>query len=535
MAGVRQHSRNLFALCGSTFFFMSSYFTTVTLQSSFNTRRDFGLTSLAALYGFYSLSCFISPVVITTLNTKWTIVFSSILYCIFIGVNIYPRFFTLIPVAALVGLSAGPLWSAQASHLTTTALNLALLTKENASRVISRFNGIFYLFYVACLIPGTLISSLILHGGGAISLGAHKSTSSLNQCGANSCIYRQNTFVPSNLMNSTYNVTSYMIETPSVKTRLTLFAILAGWGLLGSIIALLLLDPLRSFCKVVPHPRDFYDHTMSIFKVMRKGKFLLLVPLIAFTSLEVGFTYATFTKFFVTCSIGVQNVGFTMSAYGVGGLLAAVLSGGLVRYTGRLPLLTAGFLCQVSLLVLMLMWVPHVGHEWQIYGMAVMSGVGGSIRLTQICAFLGVLFPRDQEAAFTAFNIFSGIAYSVYFALEIIHQICVVYLIYTLLAWLVLAMALYYSVEWKTRRVGFLSINDEVSYEEHWQELDKRTKLLQQPDDDDDDDDEKQCNNSATTCLNIKETSKSKSKLKCKDKKQRPRSKLLVEEVETVV
>ncbi len=299
MASVRQHSRNLFALCGCTFFFMSSYFTTITLQSSFNTKRDFGLTSLAALYGFYSLSCFISPVVIRTLNTKWTIFFSSVLYCVFICVNIYPRFFTLIPVAALVGLSAGPLWSAQASHLTTAALNLAILSKENASRVISRFNGIFYLFYVACLIPGNLISSVILHGGGTISLGEYKAASA-NQCGANNCHFTPNPFArPSNWINSSNspaNVTSYLIEIPSVKTRLILFAVLGGWGLLGSVVALLLLDPLKSFCKVVPHPKDFYDHTVSIFKVMKKGKFLLLVPLIAFTSLEVGFTYATFTK-----------------------------------------------------------------------------------------------------------------------------------------------------------------------------------------------------------------------------------------------
>ena len=74
-----------------------------------------------------------------------------------------------------------------------------------------------------------------------------------------------------------------------------------------------------------------------------------------------------------------------MSLYGVGGFLAAVVSGGLVRYTGRIPLLTAGFICQVSLLVLMLMWVPYPGLEWQVYAMAVMSGIGGSIRLTQIC------------------------------------------------------------------------------------------------------------------------------------------------------
>ena len=92
-------------------------------------------------------------------------------------------------------------------------------------------------------------------------------------------------------------------------------------------------------------------------------------------------------------------------------------------------------------------------------------------------------------------------------------------------------MVLYYCVEWKTRRVGFLSINDEDLYEEHWQEIDKRTKLIEQREDDD----EKQCNNSATTsCLSEKETSKTKGKGKNKGV-LRPLSRLLVEEVETVV
>lgn len=99
---------------------------------------------------------------------------------------------------------------------------------------------------------------------------------------------------------------------------------------------------------------------------------------------------------FVGCYLGVKNIGFAMSLYGVGGFLAAVLSGGLVRYTGRIPLLTTGFICQVSLLVVMLMWVPYSELEWQVYAMAVMSGVGASIRLTQICGRYFILsFPLN--------------------------------------------------------------------------------------------------------------------------------------------
>lgn len=299
MANIRQHSRNLFAMCGSSFFFMSSYYTTIALQSSLNREKDFGLISLAALYGFHSLSCFISPLVIRILNTKWTIFFSTIIYCGFIAVNIYPRFYTLIPVAALVGLSAGPLWSAQASHLTTTALNLALQAKDNASRIIGRYNGIFYLFFVACLIPGNMISSIILHDGEIITLIGRVTPPKSLLCGATGCWYLKDTY-GSNKVNltdgSTANITFYLSEIPTSKTRLTLFTVLTAWGLLGSLMALLLLDPLRSFCKIIPHTKDLSDHLTGIFKVMRKGNFLLLIPIIAFTSLEVGFTYATFTK-----------------------------------------------------------------------------------------------------------------------------------------------------------------------------------------------------------------------------------------------
>ena len=83
-------------------------------------------------------------------------------------------------------------------------------------------------------------------------------------------------------------------------------------------------------------------------------------------------------------------------------------------------------------------------------------------------------------------------------------------------------MLLYYVVEWRIRHVGFLSINDEILFDDHWQEIEKenRAKLLYR-------EDHHQFNNSANSCLNgTTENGK---------EKRRPLSKLFIDEVETVV
>ena len=73
-----------------------------------------------------------------------------------------------------------------------------------------------------------------------------------------------------------------------------------------------------------------------------------------------------------------------MTAYGLGGGLAALGLGVLGKYTGRLPIFTLGFASSVILIAMMTFWDPTEGEVWHLYLMAITWAFGGAMRESQI-------------------------------------------------------------------------------------------------------------------------------------------------------
>lgn len=57
--------------------------------------------------------------------------------------------------------------------------------------------------------------------------------------------------------------------------------------------------------------------------------------------MQLGFAAAEMTKAFVSCSLGIHMVGYTMIAYGVFGGFSSWISGILCEYVGRVALISA--------------------------------------------------------------------------------------------------------------------------------------------------------------------------------------------------
>ncbi len=53
------------------------------------------------------------------LKPKYTLVLGSAAYTALLAANIYPRAYTLLPAAAINGIGAGLIWTAQGRHLTS--------------------------------------------------------------------------------------------------------------------------------------------------------------------------------------------------------------------------------------------------------------------------------------------------------------------------------------------------------------------------------------------------------------------------------
>ena len=73
-----------------------------------------------------------------------------------------------------------------------------------------------------------------------------------------------------------------------------------------------------------------------------------------------------------------------MTAYGLSGGFSVLFSGIINKYTGRIPIFTAGFISHIILMTTMIFWDPHQSTMWQLYLMAVVWAFGAAMRESQI-------------------------------------------------------------------------------------------------------------------------------------------------------
>ncbi|GFO34077.1 unc-93-like protein a [Plakobranchus ocellatus] len=134
------------------------------LQSTLHPAGGLGLTSLAVVYGTTVLSCLAAPWLINRLTTKWTVVLAFSTFAGYFAASFFPERALILPMSVLLGALAGPMWSAQATYVTTLALTYAQHRRIvfESEDVINQFMGVFFGFFRCSQIWGNLISTLIL-------------------------------------------------------------------------------------------------------------------------------------------------------------------------------------------------------------------------------------------------------------------------------------------------------------------------------------------------------------------------------------
>jgi len=84
---------------------------------------------------------------------------SILAYMPFIAAQFYPKFYTMIPAGLSVGLGGGPLWCAKCTYLTVVAEAYSTVSDIAANVLVTRFFGLFFMFYQMAQVWGNLISS----------------------------------------------------------------------------------------------------------------------------------------------------------------------------------------------------------------------------------------------------------------------------------------------------------------------------------------------------------------------------------------
>ncbi|KAJ8731220.1 hypothetical protein PYW07_004384 [Mythimna separata] len=190
---------------------------------------------------------------------------------------------------------------------------------------------------------------------------------------------------------------------------------------------------------------------------------LLLLPVIGYIGAEQAFMAADFTQAFIGCAYGISNIGYVMICFGVFNALAAPIAGALVKVTGRFPVMVTALLLNLCLLSALLSWRPAPQQWFVFYALAAIWGTADAVWLVQVNALSGILFPGNEEAAYSNFRLWEATGSVLSYATA--PYLCVRTRLYCLFGFLIVGFIGYSIIEYmeyKVKKAHHLERNFEL-------------------------------------------------------------------------
>ncbi|XP_076643712.1 UNC93-like protein [Halictus rubicundus] len=410
------------------------------LQSSINADQSLGTFTLASIYGSLIFSnIFFPTLIISWLGCKWTISLSILTYVPFMAAQFYPKFYTMIPAGLLVGIGAGPLWCAKCTYLTVAAEAYATLSDVAADVLVTRFFGVFFMFYQMAQVWGNLISSAVLsYGMDALPTNITLNSSVIAEaCGANFC------------GATSGDVDSPKLERPPEERIHLISGIYLCCMIVASLIVAFGVDTLSRYNRGRSGSATGLSGIKLLavtLKLLKEKSQLLILPIIIFIGAEQAFLFADYNASFVSCAWGISNIGYVMICFGVTNAIAALGAGSIMKLTGRKALMVFAFCLHVGILVFLLRWKPTPDQSSIFFLMSGLWGLCDAMWLVQVNALSGILFPGKEEAAFSNFRLWESTGSVITYAYS--PYLCTQTKLYVLMGILCLGMIGYGAIEW---------------------------------------------------------------------------------------
>lgn len=410
------------------------------LQSSINADQSLGTFTLASIYGSLIFSnIFLPALIISWLGCKWTISLSILAYVPLMAAQFYPKFYTMIPAGLLVGIGAAPLWCAKCTYLSVAAEAYAAVSDVATDVLVTRFFGLFFMFYQMAQVWGNLISSAVLsHGDESVPAnGTLNSTVVAEVCGANFC-----------------GAASAAADTPKLERppeeRIHLISgIYLGCMVLASLIVAFGVDSLSRY------DRNRISSSAGLsgvkllavtLKLLKEKCQLLILPIIMFIGAEQAFLFADYNASFVSCAWGISNIGYVMICFGVTNAVAALGTGSVMKLTGRKSVMIFAFFLHVGIMIFLLQWKPTPDQSMIFFLISGLWGLCDAIWLVQVNALSGLLFPGQEEAAYSNFRLWEATGSVITYAYS--PYLCTRMKIYCMMGILCVGMVGYGLIEW---------------------------------------------------------------------------------------
>ena len=211
-------------------------------------------------------------------------------YVLYFLSNLQPSLAVLLPASVLLGLVTGPLWSAQATYLTTLAIRHAGASGQLRDSVISLFNGVFCGFLQTSQVWGNLLSAGILSSDNVtVHLNEINKSHLRSVCGSKDCAahdYFPDASLP------------HHIPPVDPETRALLLGSQAGCALLalGLIVIFLDKNAINVSLEKTSVSLSSQQLLLATVRILKDSRLLALSPLVLFSGLEQGFVLGDYTK-----------------------------------------------------------------------------------------------------------------------------------------------------------------------------------------------------------------------------------------------
>ncbi|XP_059148852.1 protein unc-93 homolog A-like [Physella acuta] len=437
--GPRQIRKNIFVISIAFVFLFTAFNCMANLQTSLNKEDGVGAWSLSTIYVSLIVSCMFLPnFIISRLGCKWTIPISMVGYILYMCANFYAVKGTMIPASIILGVGAAPLWISKCIYLTQLGVWYAKLTKQDQDGIINMFFGFFFSFFQTSQIWGNLISSLVF------APDKSNTTTDTKYCGARFCPEVTKTNGSDNFSQTTDKV-------------YTVCGIYLASAVIAVIIVSIFLDRIVLDKETSEEDRKLSPKLLiSTFRHLFSSPLqALLVPLTVYSGLEQAFFWGDFTQAYISCTLGIWNLGYVMICYGVADALCSILFGRLVVYIGHIPFFIFVFINHGALQIAFLLWRPQENQQVIFYVCAALWGMGDAVMQTQLNALYGNLFSDKAEAGFANYRLWESLGFAVTYAYN--DYLCTDTKLYVCLGVLGTSVICYFIVElmsWRAKKTS---------------------------------------------------------------------------------
>uniref|UniRef100_H2ZFG5 Protein unc-93 homolog A n=2 Tax=Ciona savignyi TaxID=51511 RepID=H2ZFG5_CIOSA len=175
-----------------------------------------------------------------------------------------------------------------------------------------------------------------------------------------------------------------------------------------------------------------------------------MTPICFYYGFLISYSLTDFTRAFVSCTLGVEQVGLILIVYGALNTIAGFGVGKLVQHTGLPILYMVGGLFDVTNFVLQLLFRPTASSRYWVYAFSAMLGTSDGVWQTTIAITMANLFEDRRETAFAAISLWSVFAMMIGFVMS--GRVCLKIRLISLIVLVILGCLGYGVTERKRRR-----------------------------------------------------------------------------------